>query len=326
MTAPRPAHGPLRSLFVDNVGLKATSLVIAMALFWLVRGAEDAQRAVYVDVVAVLPPPSAARMLTSELPAKVRLTLRGSRGLLNSVRSDEIPPVQVDLSEPGATLYYFEPERFEIPAGVEVTEIAPETIALSWADIGSRTLPIHPRVTGALLPGLMLAGEPTVRPSSIEVHGAEPDLLILENIRTEPVDLGGLPAGRHERRIELERPAGHVELEEVDAIIVSVEITPEIVERSIARQSVEVIDGTPPGPAVRDLRPNRVRIDLRGPPDVLDAIDALAIVPYVETSGLDPAGGPQDRLVRVRGIPDGVELVRVDPETVLATPVVPSHH
>ena len=33
-------------------------------------------------------------------------------------------------------------------------------------------------------------------------------------------------------------------------------------------------------------------------------------------------------LVRVRGIPEGVELVRVDPETVLATPVAaaPPHH
>lgn len=326
MSAPRSTHGPFRGLFLDNVGLKATSLAVAMALFWLVRGAEDAQRAVYVDVVAVLPPPAAGRMLTSELPAKVRLTLRGSRGLLNSVRSDEIPPVQVDLSEPGASLYYFEPERFEIPAGVEVTEIAPETIALSWADVGARTLPIRARVTGALLPGLMLVGDPVVRPASIEVSGAEPDLLILENIRTEPVDLAGLPAGRHERRVELERPGGHVELEEVDAIIVSVEIAPEIVARSIPRQSVEVIAGTPAGPAVRELRPSRVRVELRGPPETLDAIDALAIVPYIEASGLDPAGGAQEVLVRVRGIPEGVELVRVDPETVLAIPVVPAHH
>lgn len=328
MTAARPAHGPLRAFFVDNIGLKATSLAVAMMLFWLVRGAEDAQRAVYVDVVAVLPPPAAARMLTSELPAKVRLTLRGSRGLLNSIRSDEIPPAQVDLSEPGASIYYFEPERFEIPAGVEITEIAPETIALAWAEVGSRTLPIHARVTATLLPGLMLVGDPVVRPGSIGAHGALPDLMILESIRTEPVDLAGLPAGRHERRVELERPGGHVELDPVDAIIVSVEIAPEIVERSIPRQSVEIIAGTPPGPAVRELRPNRVRVDLRGPPETLDAIDALAIVPYVEASGLDPAGGPQEVMVRVRGIPEGVELVRVDPETVLATPAVPvpAHH
>lgn len=319
-------HGPLRGLFLDNVGLKATSLAVAMALFWLVRGAEDAQRAVYVDVVAVLPPPATGRMLTSELPAKVRLTLRGSRGLLNSIRSDEFPPVQVDLSEPGASLYYFEPERFEIPAGVEIREIAPETIALSWADVGARTLPIHPRVTGALLPGLMLVGDPVVRPPALEVRGAEPDLLILENVRTAPVDLAGLPAGRHERRVELERPSGHLELEDVGAVIVTVEIAPEIVERSIPRQTVEVIAGTPPGPAVRELRPNRVRVHLRGPPETLDALDALAIVPYVEASRLDPEGGAQEVLVRVRGIPEGVELVRVEPETVLAIPVPPVHH
>lgn len=318
-TATRPAS-TLRGLFLDNVGLKALSLVIAMALFWIVRGSEDAQRAVFVDVVAVLPPPSATKMLTTELPAKVRLTLRGSRSLLNNVRSDDVPPVQIDLREPGASVYYFEPERFELPSGIEIAEIAPEAVTLSWADRATRTLGVRARVSGRVDEGLMLVGDPVVRPATLTVRGAVTDIAILDMLRTEPIDVTGLAAGRHERRVEVELPAGHLEVVEDSVVSVSVEIAPEIAERSIPRQEIAVTGGT-----IRELRPNRVRITLRGAPSVLDAVDAPSIVPYVDASTIDPAAGAQPVLVRVRGIPEGVELVGVEPEEVLATPARETH-
>jgi hypothetical protein len=58
---------------------------------------------------------------------------------------------------------------------------------------------------------------------------------------------------------------------------------------------------------------------------VLDALDAPSIVPYVDASTIDPAAGAQPVLVRVRGIPEGVELVGVEPEEVLATPAREGH-
>jgi hypothetical protein len=316
VTAAERPSSLLRGLLLDNVGLKALSLAMAMVLFWVVRGSEGAQRAVFVDVVAVLPPPSAEKMLTTELPAKVRLTLRGSRSLLNNVRSDDIPPVQIDLSEPGASVYYFEPERFELPSGIEVAEIAPDAVTLSWADRAVRTLPVRARVSGSPDTGLMLVGEPAVRPATLTVRGAAPDVAVLDLLRTSPIDVAGLGPGRHERRVEIEVPAGHLEVAEDRVVSVSVEIAPEIAERSIPRQELAVTGGS-----LRELRPNRVRVTLRGAPAVLDAIDAPSIVPYVDASALDPSAGAQPALVRVRGIPEGVELAGVEPEEVLATPV-----
>src|SRR6478609_5916422 len=96
---PRTGAATVRAMLTENVGLKAMSLVVAVFLFSVVRGAEKAQRSVLVDVVAVLPPETVPRILTSDLPAKVRLTLRGSRSLLNSVRTDDLGPIQLDLSE-----------------------------------------------------------------------------------------------------------------------------------------------------------------------------------------------------------------------------------
>jgi YbbR domain-containing protein len=305
----------IRGLFLDNVGLKAVSLAAAMTLFWIVRGSEDAQRSVFVDVIAVLPPATANEMLTTELPAKVRLTLRGSRSLLNNVRADTLPAVQVDLREPGAVVYYFEAERFELPSGIEVTEIAPASITLAWADRATRTVAVRPRVSGTVDDGLMLVGDPSVRPATVTIRGAAPDIAILDALRTEPIDITGLPAGRHERRVELAMPVGHLEIVDDSVVSVTLEIAPEIAERAIPRQEISVTGGT-----LREIRPNRVRIILRGSPSVLDALDAPSIVPYVDASGLDPALGTQPILVRVRGVPEGVELVGVEPEEVLATP------
>lgn len=308
----------LRNLFLENVGIKAVSLAAAMTLFWIVRGSEDAQRSVFVDVIAVLPPPTANEMLTTELPAKVRLTLRGSRSLLNNVRADTLSAVQVDLREPGAVVYYFEPERFELPSGIEITEIAPESITLAWADRATRTVAVRPRVSGTVDPGLMLVGDPTVRPATVTIRGAAPDIAILDALRTDPIDITGLPAGRHERRVELALPVGHLEIVDDSVVSVTLEIAPEIAERAIPRQEISITGGT-----LRELRPNRVRILLRGSPSVLDALDAPSIVPYVDASALNPELGTQPILVRVRGVPEGVELVGVEPEEVLATPATP---
>lgn len=319
-----PSSGALRGLLLDNLGLKVTSLVTAMALFWVVRGAEEAQRAVFVDVVAVTPPATSERMLTSELPAKVRLTLRGSRSILNALHADDVPPVQVDLSSTTASLYYFEPESFELPGGMEIVQIAPPTIPLSWADRGTRTVAIVPAMEGTPDPGLMLSGTPSVRPTTTMLRGPEPDLVAYERLMTDPVEIGGLPAGRYERRVGLLRLPGHVENVGETTVTVSFELSPEVAERSVPRLEVAVIGGV-----AREVRPARVRVVLRGPPRVLDAMDAPSLVPFVDVTSVDPTAGTQPVPVRVRGVPEGIELVRVEPDEALVTPqtpVVAPHH
>lgn len=315
--------GTLRAMFTENVSLKAISLVVAVLLFTVVRGAEDAQRSVLVDVVAVLPPPSEPRILTSDLPAKVRLTLRGSRSLLNSVRTDDLGPIQLDLSETRASVYYFDAEQFSVPAGVEITQVSPDALALTWAERTQRTLPVEARLDGRPVTGLMVVGDPVVRPATVTLRGPEADLATIDRVMTEPIALATMSEGRLERRVALARLGNHIEVVGDDDVTVQLEIAPEIATRAVPRLDVAVVGGT-----LREIRPARVRVSLRGPPTRLDAIDAPSIVPYVDASAIDPAAGTQSVIVRVRGIPDGVELAGVDPEEVLVTPVpaVPHPH
>lgn len=313
----------LRGLFIDNLGLKVTSLVIAMAIFWLVRGSEEAQRSVFVDVVAVTPPDSAERMLTSDLPAKVRLTLRGSRSLLNTLRADSIPPVQVDLSNNSSDLYYFESEAFELPGGMEVLQVAPPTIPLTWADRGRRSVPVAAQLTGQPEAGLMIVST-SVSPESLMLRGPAPQLSGFDQVLSSAINLATLPVGRHERRVPIAPLPAYMEVEGTRSrdevfVTVTIEIAQEIAERTFSRAEVAALGN------VRELRPSRVRLIVRGAPTLVAAMEPSSVVPYVEASQLDPAAGAQSLPVRVRGLPRGVELVRVEPEEVLVTPALPHH-
>jgi hypothetical protein len=194
-------------------------------------------------------------------------------------------------------------------------QLAPATITLQWADRIQRELPVQATLEGRPGPGLMMAGPPQVRPAAVSISGAAPEISPLDHVTTEPIAIGGLEVGRHERRVGLMRLPPHSEYEEDPEVTVVVEIAPQIAERNIPRLEVAVVGGN-----VRELRPSRVRVQLRGAPEVLDGMDPLGVVPYVDVSTLSPTGGAQSTPVRVRGIPDGVELVDVEPADVLATP------
>ena len=277
MTATRPKESLLRTLVFENFGLKVFSIVASLALFSIVRGAEDAQRSVFVDVVATVPDAASGRILLSDIPDRVRITLRGSNALLNSIHRDDIPPILVSLEDAQARIYYLDAERIEVPAGVEIVQIAPATIPLQWADRAQRTLPVEPTIDGHPPPGMMLAGEPQARPATVTITGPAPEISPLDHVTTDPITVAGLEIGMHERRVALMRLPPHSEYEGEPSVTVQLEIAPQIAERSVVRLEVAVVGGT-----VRELRPNRVRVRLRGAPDVLDALDPHGIVPYVD--------------------------------------------
>jgi hypothetical protein len=102
-------------------------------------------------------------------------------------------------------------------------------------------------------------------------------------------------------------------------IAVTIDIAEEVSERTFSHTEVAALGN------VRELRPARVRVIVRGAPTLVAAMEPTSVVPYVEASQLDPLAGAQSLAVRIRGLPSGVELVRVEPEEVLVTPS-PAHH
>ncbi len=301
-----PPRRSLREVITNNLGLKIVSLLAAIVFFSLVRGAEDAQRTVEVDIVAVLPPPQSGQMLLTELPRDVRLTLKGSRSQLNAIREEALPPVQIDLSDTNARYYYFADDEFDIPAGVSITRIMPASIPLEWAERLERELPVQAQLNGAPREGLALGEPATVEPPRARIVGPREEVESLRALQTEPIDLAELEAGQWTRRVRLEWPPLHSRYVDESSIRVSLSVVRDLAERALSGVDVEVR-----GREARDVQPAAVSVVIRGVPSEVDLIDVAQLSAVADAGGVE-ADEAEVRL-RVEGLPEGVEVVSIEP-------------
>lgn len=312
--------GFARRALTENLGLKVVSLLAAVGLFYVVHGSEDAQRPVFVDVVALLPPLGSGKILMSDLPDKVRVTLRGSRSMLNALKRDELGPLQVDLRDGGRRHYYFDPGGFDLPAGVEVVSIAPPSVQLVWARRAERRATVVAQFTGRPREGLVLEGEPSVEPGAVQVSGPDNTVQRLATVETETIDLTGFGVGRHERAVSLVPPPEHVAYAPNAPVRVTIELRQEVNERRWRGLAVATV-GTV---ARASLRPTTVDVRLRGAPTVLMDVDAEHLVPFVDVTEVDGTHGAVSVPVQIRGAPEGTEVAGIDPPEVLVT--MPPRH
>ena len=304
----------VKSALTANLGLKLFSLVAAIIIFSLVHGAEGAQRSIFVDVVAVLPASDARRVLVSELPDRVKVTLQGSRSLLNSIRREELEPVQIDLSDVDSRYYYFEPESFDFPAGITIVQLAPASIPLSWSDRTERELRVEPQLRGAPPSGLAVRQPVVVEPAHVVVRGAQTAIDALAGARTEPIALGSFEEGTHERTVRLERLPPHAGYDGSGTVRVRFEVIPEMEQLTLSGLEIQ-----PVGPPAR-MVPATVDVVLRGPPAAMARIDSARIIPWVDTASLvGPAGTTASVEVSLRGIPSEVEVESIEPREALVT-------
>ena len=309
---PRARGDRLWHLVTNNLLLKIVALVVSIVLFSLVHSDQDAQRTIPVDVVAVLPPPGSPHMLISALPEQVKLTLRGSRSRLASVQRDDFPPLQMDLTDPSKRYYYFDPGSVEVSGTLQVAEISPSSVPLTWALSEERSIPVRARLRGAPGEALAIKQPVTVSPSSVTVRGPQDTVRAIQAAYTEVIQVEGFGAGSHERRVRLEplpEYTNYLENMEVDAVL---EVVPELVEKTFRRIDVAWV-----GEGDAQLRPDRVAVTLRGTTRRLAELESDHLIPYVELGAADAGMGTRPQMVKMRGIPDGLELVRIVPKSVL---------
>jgi len=301
-----------REIATHNLGLKIASLVAAIVLFSVVRGAEDAQRSVFVDVVALLPPPNSGKMLVSELPDQVRLTLKGSRSQINAIRPENIPPVQIDLTDTDLRYYYFADDEFDVPAGVTITQFGPTSIALDWAQRVERPLPVQPRLVGQPPDGLVLGEPARAEPAEVTVIGPDTEVADLRAVQTEPIDLSQVTRGENPLAAALVRPPPHTRYQGDPTVTVVLDVVRDLAERTLGGLEVDVV-----GPG--SVQPARVSVVLRGAPVAVEAVVPATLRATADVTELDPAGGGTVPVL-IQGLPEGVEAASVEPASVTFVP------
>ncbi len=318
-TAPRRALQPeptgVRGL-TQNLGLKIASILIALALFGMVRGAGNVQRSMEVSLLARLPATGAGRVLLTDLPERVRVTVRGGPSVVGRLRADDLGPIQIDLSDGHRPSVPIDTSLFEVPGGVQILAVQPSYLQLTWDAVIERDVPIRAEVSGVLEPGTDLAGPPEVVPPRVHVIGPALYVEPLTTVRTDSVDLVGLAPGRYDRRIALEPPRSHVRYDLTGGVRVVFTIVRQIVERRFERVPITAV-----GAAHVELRPALAIVTIRGVPAVVNGLEASQIVPTTDVGDAPVARGTVRAPVLVGALPTGVTLVSVEPTEVVVVPV-----
>ena len=179
----------LRQYVFAHFGYKAVSLGLAVGLWWAVS--RDPIAAVGITVpIEFHNIPSKLEISSLDIP-EAQVRVRGPERLIHSLRPQEVH-VEVDLTDakPGERTYDLTSQQVRQPHELEVVQIVPSQVRLSF-DVGlTRQVEVHPRVIGTFANGYRIASV-VADPPTIAISGPKQRVKAVEAATTDPVDASG---------------------------------------------------------------------------------------------------------------------------------------
>ena len=287
--------------------LKLLSLLLALALWFAVSGEERTETTLTMAMEMVNIPPN--MVITSEVPPNLQVRVVGPRSIISKLSQTPLTQT-IDLTgyKPGRHPYYFGPNSFSFPRGVQVIRISPSQLNLTLAVSMTRTLAIKPVLQGQVPEGYEMV-EAKARPERVVVKGPVSELEDLKFISTLPIDVSRLT----EHTVistDLDFKNLHLSLKEPVPILAEVSIAAKPLTRTLAGVNL-VADSAP-----ARLKPAQVTLTVKGPWRQVKDLKAADLKATVDTKNLAPG---RHRLNVSVSLPPGVNLVQVQPATVAAT-------
>lgn len=269
----------------ENTGLKALSLVLAVGFYAFINGAQTAQRVLDVSILTLSPlsgKEASAKVLMSQTPATVRVTVQGPRGSLDDLRVEDVGTVLLDLRSGTPAYALFDASTLKLPAGARA-ELETPGIVMEWGELTTRTIPIQVVTSGAPIAGYALDGAPISEPRAVRATGPKSLVDTLQYVRSDPFDLSDLPEGEFTRTIRLPMPPTRVAYD-VSTVNVTVAISRARLTRVYPKVPVHVV-GVPRGKAI----PPEVDVTVTGPPELLTDLRPEQVLATVDVrpSGMD---------------------------------------
>jgi hypothetical protein len=87
-------------------------------------------------------------------------------------------------------IFQLTPEQVRTPFGVQVVQVSPATVAISFEPSKTRTVRVTPKIEGQPDTGFVM-GSVTVTPSTVEVVGPASSVSRVTEAVTEPVTIAG---------------------------------------------------------------------------------------------------------------------------------------
>lgn len=176
--------------FTKNPGVKLLAIVIAVALWVLVTGEEEAVKVYTVPLDFAL---SRGQILEGETPDSVQVRVRGSESILRSLAPDALRiPVDLTGAIPGRKVSkMILPDSVQgIPSGAAVDTVTPDHMTLAVGRKITARVQVAPRLEGAPASGYRM-DKVDARPDTVTVEGAESEVSSVSVAHTDPISLHG---------------------------------------------------------------------------------------------------------------------------------------
>lgn len=180
----------LRRVFLNNLGLKLLSLLIAISLWYGVTRDPVAEIAINVPIEFQHVPERL--VISSEVIPQAQIRVRGPARIVRALSVEDIHPI-IDLQGvvPGERTFDLTSRQVHLPREVSVVQVVPTHLKIGFDRSARKEVEIRPRVTGSFASGYRIL-EAKVEPERVEIVGPEQRIKMIENAVTDPVDATGV--------------------------------------------------------------------------------------------------------------------------------------
>ncbi len=284
------------------------AFLMAIALWYGLAGSEKVES--LVDVRMDYRGVPANLVIRDGLVNKVSVRVRGPVGMLRSIDSRNLL-FSMDLSslKKGLNTLIIPPESLPFRGGVEVVEVTPPRIQLDVDTVEKKDVPLALDISGDLSEDYVVQASST--PESVSVRGPSSVIAAMKNLRV-PVRLAnGTGIGNQTLDVPLILPEG------VDATPPEVKVAVHVGLKRRLVTIVRSVQVTAPPSMGKYIRPDKVRITAALPLSLVSGAaedgDIFAFATLTEHQL-----GSYTLPVHVH-LPEGAELVRVEPGQVAVT-------
>ncbi len=250
----------MKKPIVRNVSLKILSLLFAVSLWLFANLKATADRSMKLPVI--LANISAEYVITNTVTDYINVKVDGPWRIISNLNPADFP-IRLDLSDAkaGMSTYQINEKMVQLPAGIKVTILFPDTIQVKLEPVVTREVNVKVSIREGVLPDGYVIQNIVCTPKVVSMTGAKSEILALAAVETEEID----PSGRKESfvtEVGLVPKEPHVWSSQKDK---KVKVHVIIGEKTIQKEflSMPVVVNNAPYGATAD--PSTVDIVLEGP-------------------------------------------------------------
>ena len=186
----------MKQLLLHNLGWKAASLLIAVALW--VAVAREPQLATSLTAPVEFKNMPDDLDFNSAVPDHVQLEVRGQSGRLAHDNLEDVAVV-LDLADahPGERTYTIRETSLNLPSAVSFYRAIPSQLTLRFEHVISRDIPV--KLLYERVPQGYRVQSAQIYPDKVRIRGPEQRVRNMDVVPTDPIDLTGVVGGKEIR-------------------------------------------------------------------------------------------------------------------------------